>query len=319
MNNPLISICIPTYKRVDGLKKLLDSIRVQTFKNFEILINDDSPDDSIWLVVEEYQKILPVDYQKNVLASRAVENGIKVMQRANAAWVKVMHDDDWFACETSLQKFADAAISGKSDFIFCASNKVILETNKVIPQDLSREDGIMLAESVYMLIDRNVIGHPSVAMHKNDLNIVYDANFNWVLDLDFYLRYILAHGGYHYINERLVNIGYSAAQESNKYMKNASVEIPEYFSLLTKYEPGLALKNQFVFHLLWRMISRYKITSIDKIRKLGFHGPLPEGTSRIIAVLKFIPHIILKQPKWRTTLMKSFSKKIAPGMKEIVL
>ena len=37
----LISICIPAYKHPDFLKRLLDSISIQSFKNFEVIISDD--------------------------------------------------------------------------------------------------------------------------------------------------------------------------------------------------------------------------------------------------------------------------------------
>ena len=45
--SPLISICIPAYKRIDYLQKLLDSISIQTFKDYEVIVTDDSPDESV--------------------------------------------------------------------------------------------------------------------------------------------------------------------------------------------------------------------------------------------------------------------------------
>ena len=121
MSKPFISICIPTYKRADLLKKLLDSICAQTFTDFEILINDNSPDDTVKDLVSEYEKILPIAYQKNEPAISATENCNKVMGRANADWIKIMHDDDWFAANDALAQFADAAKKSGKDFIFCAS------------------------------------------------------------------------------------------------------------------------------------------------------------------------------------------------------
>jgi glycosyltransferase involved in cell wall biosynthesis len=45
--NPLISICIPAYKRTEFLQRLLDSIDIQTFKNFEVIVTDDSPGNDV--------------------------------------------------------------------------------------------------------------------------------------------------------------------------------------------------------------------------------------------------------------------------------
>ncbi len=311
MDNPFISICIPTYKRIHLLKKLLDSIKIQTFKNFEILINDNSPDDSVKDLVGSYNTELQISYQKNEPAVSAVENSIKVMRRANAPWIKIIHDDDWFNSAHALDRFADAALHSGKDFIFCASNQVYLETNKKEVESLTPERKKMLDDSFFSLLYLNMIGHPSVAMHKRDSTIEFDKQFNWVLDIDYYLRYLNAHGGYHYIPETLVNIGKGDTQESFKYYKNRTVEIPEYFTLLTKYDSDLLLKNQYVFHLVWNMLKRFEIKNIEGIRATGFSGRLPDKVKAIINFQKKIPRIILKQTAWSERLMKNCYKKLA--------
>lgn len=45
---PLVTISIPIYKCEDFLKKCLESVKNQTYKNIEvILINDQTPDNSV--------------------------------------------------------------------------------------------------------------------------------------------------------------------------------------------------------------------------------------------------------------------------------
>jgi glycosyltransferase involved in cell wall biosynthesis len=310
MSTPFISLCIPTYKRTDLLKTLLNSIQTQSFNNFEILINDNSPDDAVKELVNTYAAVLKISYQKNEPAVSAVENCLRVMRRANAPWIKVIHDDDWFNTPDSLQQFADAALHCGKDFIFCASNQVYLETSKTAQEYLTGERKKMLDDSTFSLFYLNTIGHPSVVMHKKDTSIEYDTQFNWVLDIDYYLRYINAHGGYHYINETLVNIGKGPSQESYKYYKNAKVEIPEYFTLLAKYNSNLLLKDKYVFHLVWNMLKRFKIKNIDDIGATGYTGKLPDKIEAIINYQKKIPRIILKQTPWSKALMNSCFKKI---------
>lgn len=51
INVKLISIIIPIYNAEKTIKKCIDSILNQTYKNFElILINDDSIDNSLHLI-----------------------------------------------------------------------------------------------------------------------------------------------------------------------------------------------------------------------------------------------------------------------------
>ncbi len=42
----MISICIPTFNNLDGLKRAVESSLIQTYTNFEIVITDDSLDSS---------------------------------------------------------------------------------------------------------------------------------------------------------------------------------------------------------------------------------------------------------------------------------
>ena len=313
MNKPLISICMPTYKRTDLLKKLFDSIVMQTFRNFEILINDNSPDDSVEKLVKSYQEKLPISYERNEPSISAGRNVIKVMQRATADWVKVMHDDDWFATDDALQLFADAALNSGKDFIFCASKQVWLDSDKTQDDFLTPDKKQMLDNSSFCLFYLNVIGHPSVVMHRKDADINYDSNFNWVLDIDYYMRYFNKHPGYHYIPKQVVNIGKGETQESNKYYKNINVELPEYFFLLSKYEPDLCLKNEYVFHLIWNMLKRYKIKDVNQIYAVGYKGPMPSRIDEIIRFQKYIPRLIIKQTPWSKALMKKCYKKVSRG------
>ena len=42
MEDPLISVIIPTYNRERYIKKALESVLGQSYKNFEIIVVDDS-------------------------------------------------------------------------------------------------------------------------------------------------------------------------------------------------------------------------------------------------------------------------------------
>ena len=65
MKNPIISICIPAYKRIDYLKRLLWSIEIQKFKDFEVIISDDSNDDSVAVLLKEFNGRFEIKYFKN--------------------------------------------------------------------------------------------------------------------------------------------------------------------------------------------------------------------------------------------------------------
>ena len=109
-----------------------------------------------------------------------------------------------------------------------------------------------------------------------------------------------------------MNIGKGSTQESNKYYKNITVEIPEYFTLLAKYNSSLLMQNEYVFHLVWNMLKRFKIKHSSDIPLLtGYTGKLPDKLEEIIACQHSIPGIVLKQPRWSKLFMKRCFKKLS--------
>lgn len=53
---PLVSVCIPTYNHPNGLRRTLECITGQTYKNLEILISDNcSPKAEVQQVIQEYE------------------------------------------------------------------------------------------------------------------------------------------------------------------------------------------------------------------------------------------------------------------------
>ena len=53
--NPLVSVGIPTFNRPDGLRRTLECITNQTYKNLEIIVSDNcSPGPETEAVVREF-------------------------------------------------------------------------------------------------------------------------------------------------------------------------------------------------------------------------------------------------------------------------
>jgi len=94
-----ISIIIPTYKRLYHLRKLLDSIYNQTYKNFEVIIIDDnSPNlDFYKVLVDEYKEKLDdlkfLVNEKNMGAPFSRNRGIMESKYNLLAFVD--DDDEW--------------------------------------------------------------------------------------------------------------------------------------------------------------------------------------------------------------------------------
>ena len=108
----LFSICIPAYKRPENIDRLLSSILIQTFNDYEVIITDDSGDDSLKDVLEKYSN-LPIKYFRNEKPLGTPANWNYSISLAKGEWIKIMHEDDWFADERSLAFFAEATSKNK--------------------------------------------------------------------------------------------------------------------------------------------------------------------------------------------------------------
>src|SRR3954465_8010288 len=105
IKSPLVSICVPAYKRVEFLQRLLESIAIQRFSDFEVVVTDDSNNQSVKELLENYRDRFSITYHKNEKQLGTPENWNACISIAKGKWIKLMHDDDWFNDDSSLEEF----------------------------------------------------------------------------------------------------------------------------------------------------------------------------------------------------------------------
>ena len=94
-NNPIVSIIIPVYNRVDCLKRAVDSVINQIYKNWELIIVDDGSDEDIasYVISLKQETTRPVILirQENQGPGIARKNGLA---RATGSYVQYLDSDD---------------------------------------------------------------------------------------------------------------------------------------------------------------------------------------------------------------------------------
>ncbi len=95
MSDTLLSVIIPVYNAAPYLRRCLDSVIAQTYKNIEIIcINDGSTDDS-GSILEEYGRRdsrVRVIFQNHAGLVRGRKNGVSA---AKGTYVMYVDADDW--------------------------------------------------------------------------------------------------------------------------------------------------------------------------------------------------------------------------------
>jgi glycosyltransferase involved in cell wall biosynthesis len=307
-----VSVCIPAYKQVAYLQRLLDSLLIQTFDGFEVVITDDSPDNSVEQCVQQYLHRLPIRYYRNQPARGMPGNWNTVLDLAKGEYIKIMHDDDWFATPDALALLVQALDDHpQHDFAYAAYYNYYLDngTTKLMTSPAYFRKAFQ-KDPVNVLHD-NLVGPPSVMIHRNKLEYRYDEKVRWTVDVDFYIRLLQQQPGFTYIAKPLLYVGMGKEQITEEVHGVREVYIPEYFYLLQKTGNG-HFKSILVYDFFWRLLRNMKIRHVNDIRNAGFNGPLPVVTTYVLNWQRRIPFNLLRKGPVSKLLM-SLSFLFAPG------
>lgn len=141
---PQISVIIPIYNVEKYLRRCLDSVCSQTFKNIEIIcVNDGSPDscDKILKEYAEKDKRFVVISKKNAGVSAARNDGIK---KAKGKYIHFLDADDYIDADY-YQKMFDATLEKSPDMVcsgFVTNTKYAIDlkySRNFIETDLKRK------------------------------------------------------------------------------------------------------------------------------------------------------------------------------------
>ena len=128
---PVVSIILPYYRKINYIKKTLNSILNQSFKDFEIiLIYDDENLKDLYIIEENFKrnpKIKIIKNTKNLGAGISRNIGIKHARGKIIAFVD--SDDFWFP--DKLEKQTKFMEENNFDFTFCNYEKIISEKKKI--------------------------------------------------------------------------------------------------------------------------------------------------------------------------------------------
>ena len=100
--NPLISIIMPTYNRAGYIEEALDSIKKQTFTDYEIIVVDDGSTDNTKEILDKYEGIRCIYLEHGGIAG-ARNTAVKA---ARGKWIAFLDSDDLWK-EDKLQKQVD--------------------------------------------------------------------------------------------------------------------------------------------------------------------------------------------------------------------
>ena len=139
MSKPAISVIIPVYNAQDGIKRCLDSLLNQSFKNFEIiLLNDGSKDNSLNILKEyelKYSFVRVIDKQNEGVAVTR-NKGILL---AEGEYIMFMDNDD-FVDSDYIETFYQAIHEKNLDLVIGGYKRVNQNNQIIFSQEIQQSE-----------------------------------------------------------------------------------------------------------------------------------------------------------------------------------
>jgi glycosyltransferase involved in cell wall biosynthesis len=220
ITSPKVSICIPTYNGRLHLKESLDSVRAQSFRDFEVVVCDDqSSDGTLDLARELAQGDARFRFIANPRRFGLVGNWNNCIALSRGQWVKFVFQDDIIA-PMCVEKLLHACELTGKPFSFCARDFIFEDgTSESIRQWFLRHQAGL--DSRYLnqaaieadeagrvaLQDpgNNPVGEPTVTLIRRSVFErvgLFDGALIQLCDTEFWFR-IMSNLGAAWVPERL--------------------------------------------------------------------------------------------------------------------
>ncbi len=238
---PKISICIPAFNRPTDLVLLLESIRSQNYKNYEIVVSEDNSPQSteIQRVCEDFSVThpqIPIYFFRNKKTLGYDENLRSLLHKAHGEYCLFMGDDDLMyegalaRLGMVIEKHPDIGVILRSSIAIDRNSGRIINTFRYFNSDRFFPAGV---ETIITFFRRSVF-ISGMTFHRME-SIKYDTDrFDGTLLYQLYLagNILMTMNGY-YIND-YISVGrssgthYFGTAEKEKSRFTPELRLPEH-------------------------------------------------------------------------------------------
>ena len=197
-NMPYFSIIVPIYNVAKYLEKCIESILMQDYSNYELILIDDGSTDESGNICDSYsnRKGIRVVHQKNAGLAAARNTGIK---KAKGKWCVFVDSDDYIGDIHFLSNLYERSID--KDVIIYGCSQFMDGTDKIVRRKYTKLEKINSLSNSYEQLDYlNSINNVSIsawthAIRKKfiiDDDLLFNEEMKISEDIDWFFRIMLA-------------------------------------------------------------------------------------------------------------------------------
>lgn len=278
-----ISVIIPIYNVEPYLKKCLDSIIIQTYRDLEIILVDDGSPDNCPAICDEYAQKdarVKVVHKKNGGLSSARNAG---MDAATGEYICFFDSDDFIESDM-LEKMFRSIEENDNEVCICGysvdtyNESGVEESQKdVIPPYSNIDQQLSLSEYEYIL---GLCGYAWNKLYRRQFlqkhNLKFEEGTSLVEDLLFNAAvfgcgaraYFIPYAGYHYIQRKRETLG---AKYYENFFELKQRALDAKCDILRKWGVAQELVVQFfdnnLIDAVWGTIKNIQNSSLDSSKK----------------------------------------------------
>src|SRR5258706_326048 len=228
MNQPLVSIILPTYNRSHLIRESIQSVFDQTYKNWELIIVDDGSTDETSVLFTNHpdSRIHYYRIDHCGIIGRVRNHG---MQHARGQYIAFLDSDDLWR-EDKLE-FQFALLNTHPEVYFITSNGVHFGDDQSLPAEL---ENLFVGNAFLPMLEeeRFIFFVPSLLFEKKVVNEIGYINELMISggDIDFYFRMARRFNGI-FTNERLVKI----RKHQSHSLTLETVAYLDYIGMVTRF------------------------------------------------------------------------------------
>ncbi len=262
MHTPKISVIIPSYNHQDYIGEAIESVLLQDYADFELLIADDKSSDNSVEVIKKYtdERIKTFFLEENIGPTRILEF---LIENSIGEYIALINSDDIW-CQGKLSKqvaYMDKNIDCAACFTwadFVDENRKPLESNGTIDLNTFIKKNRPQHEWINRFYFKgNCLCHPSILIRKNIYKEIgyYNGAYRQLPDFDYWIR-LCEKYDIHIIEEILVNHRRTVGENENTSavsIDNTNRNLSEisniFISMFNRIDNELfikAFKNHFI-------------------------------------------------------------------------
>lgn len=257
----MISVVIPTYNRSKLLKRAVESVLNQTFKDFELIIVDDNSTDNTRETVMDLRKkdsrIKYFRHKNNQGGSAARNTGIK---HAKGEFIALLDDDDeWLPEKLIKQMSLFEKLPAEYGVVYCGCFYISEKNSKLIKHITPREHG-----NVYeQMLEGCILASPTPLLRKECFSVsgLFDEKLNSSQDWDMWIR-ISKHFKFDFVPELLAIHRIHGTQISS----NLNAKIDGIKNVIKKYP---AFGNGKFRYASKALLQLGKLSMFDRNERVG--------------------------------------------------